>query len=251
MSRMPRRAESSIAVSSKPMPPISGWTLMEAAVVLCPNEAKLWKEGAELLQDAISNEPHRMNTRAIRSPWLRSDAWLTVQLLKALSTRPDLQVSGRPANSAIAARTSLAPDIIRDALESDRGIDTIRRWMHLFFKYDRIDTGHDVPADHGFLLTESLFDIRIEAVSSQLGQAGGKRAAAKKKQGEAVDIWGAWYAHRRAAWPKDLLPPTFREDLAAGIKHIGYSVPREHLRAIRDQHWGEIPMKSGPRRRSK
>ena len=106
MSRTARTANRpSRAKRKPPAPPPGGWRPMEAAEILCPDAAALYRQGGEALEAAISQDLHRLSAQANRSPEMRPDAWLTLQLLDALRRRPDLQLTGRNPYDPLAPRT--------------------------------------------------------------------------------------------------------------------------------------------------
>ncbi len=61
-----------------PAPPPGGWRPMEAAEILCPAAAALYRQGGEALEAAMGNELHRLSAKANRSPEIRPEAWLTL-----------------------------------------------------------------------------------------------------------------------------------------------------------------------------
>jgi hypothetical protein len=42
--------------SQEPVPPVGGWTLLEAAGALCPTAAALYRQGGEALRAAINRD---------------------------------------------------------------------------------------------------------------------------------------------------------------------------------------------------
>ena len=112
--------------------PPDGWRPMEAAEALCPDAAALYQRGGEALDAAMGDELHRLSVRANRSPEIRPDAWLTLQLLDALRGRPDLRLTGRNPYDPLAPRTTVPPDVLQDACERDnRDQATRRRWVQI------------------------------------------------------------------------------------------------------------------------
>ena len=105
----PTASHPSRAKRKPPAPPPGGWRPMEAADILCPDAAALYRQGGEALEAAISRDLHRLSARANRSPEIRRDAWLTLQLLDALRRRPDLQLTYRSPFDAVAPRADRPP----------------------------------------------------------------------------------------------------------------------------------------------
>ncbi len=160
---------------------------MEAADVLCPDAAALYRQGGEALEAAISQDLHRMSAQANRSPEMRPDAWLTLLVLDALYRPPELQLTGRKLHDPAAARTPIQSDILRAACERDNGDGTVfRRWVHLDFRRDLASTGRDLPSTDINTVSPSHFaDVRIEASSAPPAQpeapAGDADAVGKPK----------------------------------------------------------------------
>ena len=158
------------AKKKRPVPPPGGWTLMEAAEILCPEAVALYRQGGEALEAAVSQDQHRLSARAKRSPEIRPGIWLTLQLLDALGRRPDLQLTGRNALASGADRAQVPADVLRNACERDNRDDTIyRRWVHIDFRDDRASSGRDFPPTHFDPAPHSHWaDVRVEASSGGL-----------------------------------------------------------------------------------
>ncbi len=225
------------AKGKPPAPPPDGWRPKEAADILCPDGAALYRRGGEALEAAITRDLHRLSARANRSPEMRPDVWLTLQLLDALRRRPDLQLTGRNPFSPLAARTAVTADVLRDACERDNGDDAIyRRWVHIDFRDNRISSGRDFPPTHFDQAQPSqLADVLVEACSAAPAQpdpsAGDADAAGKLKYTpERCKEWLRW---RVEDWPKDRPPPTAKECLAAARAHFSGDIPRDPFYELR------------------
>ncbi len=227
----------SSAKRKPPAPPPDGWRPREAAEILCPDAAALYRQGGEALEAAINQDLHRMSARANRYPEIRPDAWLTLQLLDALRGRPDLRLTGRNPYDPLAPRTTVTPDVLRDACQRDnRDQATRRRWVQIDFRDGHVSSGHDLPSTHiNDRLPSHLADVRIEASSASPAQpdasAGGADAAGKPKYThERCKEWLGW---RVEDWPKDRPPPTAKECLAAARAHFSGDMPRDPFYELR------------------
>jgi hypothetical protein len=221
----------------RPMPALDGWRPMEAAEALCPDAAAFYRQGGEALEAAINQDLHRMSARANRYPEIRPDAWLTLQLLDALRGRPDLRLTGRNPYDSLAPRTTVTPDVLRDACQRDnRDHATRRRWVQIDFRDGHVSSSHDLPPTHFNTAQPSSFaDARIEASSASPAQpdpsAGGADTAGKPKYTpERCKEWLRW---RVEDWPKDKPPPTAKECLAAARAHFSGDIPRDPFYELR------------------
>jgi hypothetical protein len=193
-----------------PVPPPGGWTLMEAAEILCPEAVALYRQGGEALEAAISQDQHRLSPRANRSPEIRRDAWLTLQLLDAVRRHSYLQATGRNPFAPLAPRTPLTADVLRDACERDNGDDAIyRRWVHIDFRDGDFSSSKDFEP----VLPSRLADVRIEASGasparpdpSAAGDADEGKPEYTRERGKAWLLW------LRADHPAGEPPPTAAE----------------------------------------
>jgi hypothetical protein len=258
MSRPPCRTAGSIDVEPQPpMPPVGGWRLMQAAEILCPREARLYREGGAALEAAMEDELLRLGTRATRMPELRRHLWLTLKLLTALSCRPGLQLTGRPYQSdPLVPRHSVQPDVLRAACRQDDGAPTdIGYWARFDFQHDHARIGFDYPRDHiDRTKASDLVDVRIESTASGASAmpihsdvtSVGKGALTRPEFTEAS--CRAWFKLRVGTWPKDAPPPTTEECLAAARLHFAGTVSRDKFRAIRRATVPASWKKPGPRR---
>ncbi len=214
------------------MPPPGGWRPMEAADILCPDAAALYRQGGEALEAAISRDLHRLSARANRSPEIRRDAWLTLQLLDALRRRPDLQLTYRSPFDAVAPRAALTADVLQDACERDNRDDAIRRsWVHIDFRDGLASIGHDLPPKHhDDKLPSRLADVRVEASSASPAQPGlpADEADGTVRPEYTEDRglqWLAWVRDSFAAEGKPM-PPTL-PCLAAATRVFSGHIPRD------------------------
>ncbi len=126
MSRAPPRSKDSApAPPQRPVPPPSGWTLMEAAVALCPREAGLYKEGGAALEAAVLHDKEDWVKLPRPPPYYSSERWLSDRLVRALCNRPDLQLTGRDMPQGIhAPRFRLPRDLLLLAAVEGNDYDT-------------------------------------------------------------------------------------------------------------------------------
>jgi hypothetical protein len=233
---MNRVSQSAAASTQKPVPPAGGWSLMDAADILCPLAAVTYREGGNALEAAVGNELHRLSARAIRHPELRPDAWLTLQLLDALCQRPDLQLTGRNLHDAMAPRSPIQPDILQAACGRDNRADAIfRRWVLLSFREDQAGTGHDVPPTHLNTTSPShLMDVRVEMSGTMLQPhlpVDGTEATGKPKYTfERAQEWLRW---RVQDWPEGKPPPTATECLREARAHFSGHIPLHKFYVLR------------------
>ncbi len=234
-----------------PVPPPGGWRPMEAAEILCPEAAALYRQGGEALEAAISQDLHRMSARAKRHPELRRDAWLTLQLLDALRRRPDLQLTGRNPYAPLERRTPVTADVLRDACERDNGDDAIhRRWVHIDFRDGRLSSGHDVPPTHfNPAQPQHLADVVVEACSASPARPASSAGGADTEGKPEYTLEGCreWLEARVENWPKGVPPPSGEECLAAAREHFASDIPRDEFRAIRREVVPPEWQKPGPR----
>ena len=230
MSRATRRVQ-------QPMPPPGGWRPMEAADILCPAAAALYRQGGEALEAAIGNELHRLSAKAKRSPEIRPDAWLTLQVLDELYRRPDLQLTGRNPLATLEPRIPVPPDVLRDACERNNGDHaTFRRWVHINFRDAQVSSGHDVSrTDLSPAQPSGFAEVRIEASSAPPAQpdasAGGADEAGKLKYTpERCRVLLRW---RVEDHPEGEPPPTAPECLAVVRAHFSGDIPRDPFYELR------------------
>jgi hypothetical protein len=237
MSRPIDRVErNSDAALRKPAPPLDGWRLMEAASILCPRAADLYKEGGEALEIAIGNDRHRLRARASDDVALRPSAWLTLQVLVGLGQRRDLQLTGRSSYNPLAPRVPIPPDQIRAVCTRDnRDSNIIRPWVQLDFRHDSASVGRDVPSDYfGSAQPASLTDVRIEASGPMMAPSTESSLDEGVKPEFSAELGRAWFTMRRYGWPKDQPPPTSAQCLAAAHQYFAGEIPRD-LNVIRDE----------------
>ncbi len=234
-----------------PVPPPGGWRPMEAAEILCPEAAALYRQGGEALEAAISQDLHRMSARANRHPELRRDAWLTLQLLDVLRRRPDQQLTWRSLHNPSAERAPIQSDIHRDACERDNGDGTAyRRWVHLDFRRDLASTGRDLPSTElDTVLPTHFADVQVEASSASPvrpdASAGDADAAGKPKYTpERCKEWLRW---RVADHPKGEPKPTAAECWEAAKAQFSGPVPRDPFYELRKTVVPEEWQTQGPR----
>jgi hypothetical protein len=205
MTRPTDRVErNSRAALRKPVPPLDGWRLMEAARILCPRAADLYTEGGEALEIAISNDLHRLRARANDDVASRPSAWLTLQVLVGLCQRPDLQLTGRNPYNPLAPRVPIPPDKIRAVCARDnRDSNIVRPWVHLDFRHDWASVGQDVPS-HGFDPAQpaSLTDVRIETSGPMMALSIESSSDEGVKPEFTAELGRAWFTMRRYGWTK-------------------------------------------------
>jgi len=255
MSRTTRRANRSEAdLSQVPVPPPDGWTLMEAAEALCPDEAELFKQGGAALEAVLRAE---MGQWAKFNLPLFPDGWLSRRLVAALCKRPDLQLTLRDLTQGIhAPRSSLQHDLLLAAAKADNGHSGERLRLQFYFHRNAARVVYDLAKRPRNLpdIVE-LTEVRIEASSG----AGAMIARPMTPESPAIGEGNAtklefsqarcraWFRLRIDGWPKDKPPPSGAECLAAARAHFAGSIPRDALRAIRRE---AVPLewqKPGPR----
>jgi hypothetical protein len=250
MSRPTDRVErNSSAAHRKPVPPLDGWRLMEAASILCPRAADLYKEGGEALEIAIGNDLHRLRARANDDVALRPSAWLTLQVLVGLCQHRDLQLTGRSCYNPLAPRVPIPPDKIRAVCTRDnRDSNTIRPWVQLDFRHDSASVGQDVPS-HYFDSAQpaSLTDVRIEASGPMMELSIASNLDEGVKPEFSSKLCRAWFVMRVHGWREDRPPPTSAQCLAAAHQYFAGEIPRDLFRAIRGEIVPKSWRKPGPR----
>jgi hypothetical protein len=250
MKRSSRRAPGSPAPTSPPTPPVGGWTLMEAATVLCPRQAALYREGGAELDAAITSNRHRLSRQANREPSLRPHAWLSICLLDQLSQRPDLQLTARSNYDPAAPRLPIEADIVQEASRGDnRNATVIHRWVHFNFDLDHATIGRDLPRNFWDDTTPAArADVRVEPADTltpdHLASSGSSQAS---KPDYSPKICAAWLRLRVVSWPKDRPPSTEAECHAAAEAYFGIRIPRDPFREIRREAVPDAWYKSGPR----
>jgi hypothetical protein len=229
---------------------------MEAADILCPREARLYREGGPALEAAMDHDLRRLGARPIKAPEFRRDLWLTLQLLAALCRLPGLQLTGRPYQSdPLAPRHLVQPDVLRAACRQYEGAPTdIGYWMRFDFQHDHARIGFDYPSNHiDRTKASDLVDVRIESTGSGASAMSihpdettdGKDTLTKPEFTEAS--CRAWFKLREGTWPKDTPPPTTEECLAAARAYFAGTIPRDKFRAIRRKAVSASWRKPGPR----
>jgi hypothetical protein len=217
---------------------------MEAAAILCPDAAALYRQGDEALEEAISQDQHRLSARAKRSPEIRPDVWLTLQLLDALRGRPDLQLTGRNPFAPLERRTAVTADVLRDACERDNGDHAIhRRWVLIDFRHGRASSGHDVPPTHINPAQDShLADVRVEASSASPAQPG---LPAGETDGTVRPEYTEDRGRQWLTWVRDSfaaegspMPPT-KPCLAAAAGVFSGHIPRDPFYKLHKEVAGE------------
>lgn len=260
MSRPTRRAKSSVQEPSPPVPPLDGWTLMEAAGALCPREAELYRQGgaplkAAMLGDEDPNDPWAQIAATDRS---RGDKWLSECLLVALCERPDLQLTGHNlAKGADAERFRLPHYLLLAAVKRDekdfsmmfrprvnmslrRG--TARIWCEVVRNDDP-----ETPVPHPEIV--ELMAVWIEATNNVSAKVAPPEmvAGATGKQKYSPDRCRTWLKSRVEDWPKGKPPPSAADCLAAAQAHFACHIPRDAFRAIRREVVRPEWQKPGPR----
>ena len=244
----------------EPMAPVGGWTLLEAALAVCPPAAALYRAGGEALGAAINRDLPQLGRRANRQPELRPDAWLTHHLLPVLCRRPELQLVGRHhLHDLLAPRIPVEPDVIRSACRQDGGDPAGHgAWVHLDFRIDHVRIVYDFPQTYLNAGTPAeLIGARIEARCDGARASSAAPNTSAKSAGPAVraERLRAWYRPRFEAWPRDEFAPTsaptYEEDLEAATQHFGSAPRRALLRKIRREFWSDDELKTGPHRRRK
>ncbi len=154
-------------------------------------------------------------------------------------------------NNAVAPRTALTADVLRDACERNNGDDVIhRRWVLIDFRDGRASIGHDVPPTHTNPAQDShLADVRVEASSASPvrpdASAGDADAAGKPKYTpERCKEWLRW---RVADHPKGEPKPTAAECWEAAKAQFSGPVPRDPFYELRKTVVPEEWQTQGPR----
>jgi hypothetical protein len=241
-----------------PVPPEGGWRLMEAADILCPHEARLYREGGPALEAAMAHDLRRLGARPMKAPQFRRDLWLTLRLLGELCRFSALQLAGRPyLKGPLAPRTAVPPGVLRAACRQDPGTPTDSgHWARFDFQHDHARIGFDYPTNHGeWAKADDLVEVRIERASAASGASpkpthsdeitAGKDTVTKPEFTEAS--CRAWFKLREGTWPKDAPPPTTADCLAAARAHFAGTIPRDKFRAIRRRAVSASWQKPGPR----
>ena len=207
-----------------PAPPPGGWRPMEAAEILCPDAAALYRQGGEALEAAISQDLHRLSAQANRSPEMRPDAWLTLQLLDALRRRPDLQLTGRNPFSPLAPRTAVTADVLRDACERDNGDPpSTAVGCTSTSAIAASSAATTLPPTHFNQAQPShLADVLIEArsVSPARPAASADSTDTAGKPKYTIEGCREWLDARVENWPNDVPPPSGEECLAAAPRAL-------------------------------
>jgi hypothetical protein len=226
---------------------------MEAASVLCPGPAQLYLEGGSAVDAAMQDEMGAWASLLDPTP----DDWLAQKLLKALSTRSDLVLTGRDlARGMHAPRFPIPQDVLvvsgsePGALQSESRIYlTLRlRSGRAEIAYSFQDQRDQHPKDF------ELVEVRIERVAFlQPGYTPSGPAASPTPSPQAPkprytpEACRAWFLLRTKTWPADARPSTVGECLTAARAHFAGEIPRDPFRELRRQVVPASWMKAGPR----
>ena len=246
-----------------PMPPLGGWTLLEAADVLCRRLSQIYR--SKCPQTEIDVRARRPGPRRFVS---YVEELLSEKLIQALCERRDLQLIGYPQSDGLSARAITVPRVHLSAaswassnlLERPRVeilFSFVREEVHLIF--------HD-PSARSEPRTEVLIGARIETASTydlspptQPQHVGSvteqcQKAAPVESPANGKPVTSeftlpnlrGWFRLRVAKHPRNLPIPRERECVAAAQKEFGPKASRELVRLVRRDiapHW----LKKGPR----
>jgi hypothetical protein len=250
------------------MPPSSGWTLREAAVALCPQEAALHRNGGKQLWAAIRSDAGELAflyceaDGEVTHPWeieLRkrtADHWLETQFLTVLRLRPDLQLTGydlAKEDHTILYRLPyplLVSSDHRSSCEDENHV-----YIDLSFDRDSFALKFSFPEMRPNLPPDrNITGARIMAAHSDAAEVSPSRrkpqaahANTSLRPAPTPDEIRRWQQWRFDTWPAGKLPPTSSDCLTAARAHFGYDLPRDPFIKIRNSIVPLSWRKSGPR----
>jgi hypothetical protein len=231
---------------------------MEGLEKLCPTELGIFLAGGAKLK-AVAWTPWDDFL-----PEFNAELWLMDQLIKAISLRPDLQLTGRIlAKGVEAERFRLPHDILQAAAQfDDPEYSELRVLLRLDRRLERAHieyyfTGHYDPdlrdrepeIPPGVELIAVRVELRDDGTkapsTAPMAASGSNDRAAKEER------LRAWYRERRGAWPCGELAPGYNADFQAAAECLGFRPTRELLRRIRREFWTDDELKPGPHRNRK
>jgi hypothetical protein len=251
------------------MPPSSGWTLREATVALCPQEAALHRNGGKQLLSALRSDAGELaflyceDDSEVNHPWevehrkLTADHWLATQLLAVLRLRPDLQLTGYDLTKEDhTALYRLPYALLVSSAQKNYRTGENHVYVDLCFDRDSFSLQFSFPEMRPNLPPDrNITGARImaahrDAAEVPLSRRKPPAAHANTSLGRAPtpDEIRRWQQWRYDNWPAGRLEPTSEQCQAAAEAHFGCHIPREPFIDIRNSIVPYPWRKPGPRR---
>lgn len=233
MQRSPPTRKPPQRAAKPPVPPRAGWSLLEAAMALCPEAAQIFVANGPELAEAVLAEG---GIWAKRSPW--PEGWLSSRLVDALRTRPDLVLTGRDFKRNLRARRfHLEFDVLRMTASTNRGLPCV----HLY-----LNVADDTGKIYNTIAEFAAWDIELADARIERGQNDQHDDEFKPPYTTAACI--EWLKKRVSTWPATVPPPSGKQCISDARRQFAGTIRRDPFLALRGVH---VPLnwcKPGPRR---
>jgi hypothetical protein len=237
------------------MPASGGWTLREAAVALCPQEAAIHRIGGKQLWSEIRSDAGELAflyceaDGETTNPWeieLRkrtADQWLEKRFLTVLRLRPDLQLTGYDlAKEDHTLLYRLPYPLLVSSDHRSSCSDENHVYVDLSFDRDSFALKFSFPEMRPNLPPDrNITGARIMAAHSDAAEVSPSRrkplaahASTSLRPAPTQDEIRRWQQWRYDNWPVGRLEPTSEQCHAAAEAHFGCRLPREPFIEIRN-----------------